>query len=536
MIVASRNRKKIESASNATGAVKRVRRADLQLITILAPRIEEQSVRVLDVTVGDDTPVWRRGLNKSPVELETKMVAALQRELDKSGLYLDKLPDGSVALHTDTARREGDEVCNVTGLLYDSVAGLTTFLSHGGNKVLVDRLLEIRGLGLADDEAGSLHMAITGVARYVRHYLGVRRGGPNAVLVVQTGKGCGDGLVKCIVQTRNGVGIAAKSPVVINYGNEYDVSVATTAAASDEGDAKRFRGVLDEYFAKQGAWSATSGTSAGNSEPAAAMATTAKPSSATSQKAGTEVQTGEAAAGSVAGSISGVDATAAKSAAKARAAAKATTPVTTPTPMGSTASSSGADETAKRPQPPLALPPAKMAKTGEIELGTITSPISASLLLVTGKGQLIVRATVEGSKKVPPRTVMAKCKDGKVQKQGSGGGPAWSFKSSITTVVVNPTGQLVKLAEFCEAASCKSVARHKGPVTGSLAVQGDVCAFEATADEWKTAIRLATELTQVSVNFLVKKKADSDEAIPAGVALSIAKQIIVKAGEDFVLQ
>jgi hypothetical protein len=120
-------------------------------------------------------------------------------------------------------------------------------LSHGGNRVLVDRLVEIRGLGLADETVGSLYMAITGVARYLRHYLGVRRGGPNAVLVVQTGNGCGDGLVKCVVQTRNGVGIAAKSPAVMNYGNEYDMNVATMAAASDEGDAKRFRGVLDEY-------------------------------------------------------------------------------------------------------------------------------------------------------------------------------------------------------------------------------------------------------------------------------------------------
>ena len=244
-----------------------MRQSDLQFITVLAPRIEEQAVRVLDVAVSEDTPVWRRGLNKSPSELETKMVTSLQRELDKSGLYLEKLPDGGVALHTESARREGDEICLVTGLLYDSVASMTTFLSHGGNRVLVDRLVEIRGLGLADDAEGSLYMAITGVARYLRHYLGVRRGGPNAVFMVQTGNGCGDGLVKCVVQTRNGVGIAAKSPVVINYGNEYDINVATMAAASDEGDAKRFRGVLDEYFKKQSAFSAPA---AANSETAGA--------------------------------------------------------------------------------------------------------------------------------------------------------------------------------------------------------------------------------------------------------------------------
>jgi hypothetical protein len=36
--------------------------------------------------------------------------------------------------------------------------------------------------------------------------------------------------------------------------------------------------------------------------------------------------------------------------------------------------------------------------------------------------------------------------------------------------------------------------------------------------------------------FVVKKRTDAPEAIPSGIALTIAKQIIVKAGEDFVLQ
>ena len=462
---------------------------------------------MLDVTVSEDTPVWCRGLNKSPSELETKMVTSLQRELDKTGLYLEKLPDGGVALHTETARREGDEICLVTGLLYDSVASLTTFLSHGGNRVLVDRLVEIRGLGLADETEGSLYMAITGVARYLRHYLGVRRGGPNAVLMVQTGNGCGDGLVKCVVQTRNGVGIAAKSPVVINYGNEYDINVATMAASSDEGDAKRFRGVLDEYFKKQSAWSA--------------------PAAANSETAGA----GAASAASEANAIK-----AASAASEPATPTKGTPPPKVvpnvvpkqdPSPTGA--------EATKRPSPqPTGTPPPKVAKAGECELGTITAPISASLIL--SENRLIVRphGSVEGSKKITPKIVMAKCKDGKVQKT-SKGGPPWSFKNG-STLVVNPSGQVVKMAEFCDSASCKTVARHKGAVTGSLAVQGDVCGFEATRDEWQKAIRLATELAQVSVMFVVKKRTDAPEAIPSGIALTISKQIIVKAGEDFVLQ
>jgi hypothetical protein len=67
--------------------VKRVNHCNLQLMTWLAPRIERQAVRVPDV----------------------------------SRSYLDKPPEGRFALHTDTARREIDEVCAVTGLLYDTV-------------------------------------------------------------------------------------------------------------------------------------------------------------------------------------------------------------------------------------------------------------------------------------------------------------------------------------------------------------------------------------------------------------------------------
>ena len=446
---------------------------------------------MLDVTVSEDTPVWCRGLNKSPSELETKMVTSLQRELDKTGLYLEKLPDGGVALHTDTARREGDEICLVTGLLYDSVASLTTFLSHGGNRVLVDRLVEIRGLGLADETVGSLYMAITGVARYLRHYLGVRRGGPNAVLVVQTGNGCGDGLVKCVVQTRNGVGIAARSPVVINYGNEYDINVATMAAASDEGDAKRFRGALDEYFKKQSVWSAPA---AANSETAGAGAASEASEANAMAKAGEPATPPKGTPPKV---VPNVD------------------PKVDPSPTGA--------EAAKRPPPPpTGTPPQKLRRQ------------ASSLML--SENRLIVRphGSVEGSKKIAPKIVMAKCKDGKVQKT-SKGGPPWSFKSG-STLVVNPSGLVVKMAEFCDSASCKTVARHKGAVTGPLAVQGDVCGFEATRDEWQKAIRLATELAQVSVMFVVKKRTDAPEAIPSGIALTISKQIIVKAGEDFVLQ
>ncbi len=46
-----------------------------------------------------------------------------------------------------------------------------------------------------------------------------------------------------MVRTRSGVGIASISPIVVSYGNQCDVSAASFAATSEEGNVKRFRGL-----------------------------------------------------------------------------------------------------------------------------------------------------------------------------------------------------------------------------------------------------------------------------------------------------
>jgi hypothetical protein len=84
---------------------------------------------------------------------------------------------------------------------------------------LVDTLLELC----------ALCAAMIGAARYARQCLGVRRGGPSAIFRAIVQVGFGDGL-GTLVQTRSGVGIAAI------YCNEYDLSAASLAATSKEGD------------------------------------------------------------------------------------------------------------------------------------------------------------------------------------------------------------------------------------------------------------------------------------------------------------
>ena len=164
---------------------------------------------------------------------------------------------------------------------------------------------------------------------------------------------------------------------------------------------------------------------------------------------------------------------------------------------------------------------------------------SPAASLILSQDQLIIRphGSVVGSKKIPPTTVMAKNKEGKVQKPASSNdGPSWSFKNAASAHVVSPSGHVVKLAEFSESTKCKTVARHTGSVRGTLAARGDIFAFVALDGAWQKAIKLAMGLSQVHVLYLVKRRPDGDEVIPSGIAVVIAKQVIIKAGEELVLQ
>ena len=406
-IIAARNRKDVESTISG-GVTKRLRASNLQFIAVPAPRIEEQAVRVLDVSV-ENTPSWRIGMNKTPIDLETKMVGALQAELQANQLYLHKLSDGSVALHTEVARREGDAVFPVTGLLFDGTGPLEAFLNMGGHRVLCDKLLHLCGVILQDDAPGSLYMAVTGAARYLRHYLGIRRGGPNVALRVDTAAGCGDGLVTARVATRNSVGIAARSPIVVNFGNQYDLSVAAADASTDEADAKRFRGVLDTYFEKQLATQRSEGGVA---------VTLPTP---TVEKQGEKEQKEQGPKDEARGAASDSSAPAASQGS-----------AQPQPPPAEAAEPPAAEPSAKKLR---ASPPADAGETkttlGQTEtvLGTFESPVKGSLVFKSQPKALVLRTSGSGNKKFPPKTVMAKFKNGKVIKEGDDAIMPWTFKS-----------------------------------------------------------------------------------------------------------
>eukprot|EP00974_Lingulodinium_polyedra_P119335 11170790-Lingulodinium_polyedra.AAC.1 len=65
--------------------------------------------------------------------------------------------------------------------------------------------------------------------------MGVRKAGPNAVIVADCPAGVKDGFLTLKVKTRNAQGVAPRQPIVINFGASYDLP---SEADADEPDAK----------------------------------------------------------------------------------------------------------------------------------------------------------------------------------------------------------------------------------------------------------------------------------------------------------
>ena len=176
------------------------------------------------------------------------MLALLQQDLEEHDLYLAKATDNTMSLFTRVSRKEGDRVCSLRSLLFDSAGRLESFLSTAGNKFLGERLLKISGCLLDEGETGSdVYAVLVGCGRYLKHFLGIRKGGPNVEMVVDPSQGVSDKYLSLVVKARNNAGIAAKTQVVSNFGADWDVSVRHDL---DEPDAKWFKSVLDSYLEK----------------------------------------------------------------------------------------------------------------------------------------------------------------------------------------------------------------------------------------------------------------------------------------------
>ena len=181
-----------------------------------------------------------------------------------------------------------DTVFNASGLSFDSLPKLRTFLgSSQAASEAIGGLVKIRGVrfddGLGDDasppQPGDLYHVILGLAKLVTPLHMSKKKHSNITLHLDLAQGANDGLLKVIVATRNKCGVAAGSPLVMDYGMEYDHDIVAEQVAATGRDPKRLKGLLDNYFAKLSAV-ASDGLPSPGSTP---VSSPAKPAPAASQ-------------------------------------------------------------------------------------------------------------------------------------------------------------------------------------------------------------------------------------------------------------
>ena len=126
----------------------------------------------------------------------------------------------------------------MNGLTFDSMEKLRRFIEASGKEFL-SLVLRIDNVHLNNEtppKVGPLYHVVTGAGRFIRHYTPIRKS-PNVVLEIVTSRGLNDGLVKVFVRARNKVGIAQGSPLLLNYGQDYDHDAVATAMVEEGSQA-----------------------------------------------------------------------------------------------------------------------------------------------------------------------------------------------------------------------------------------------------------------------------------------------------------
>ena len=110
------------------------------------------------------------------------------------------------------------------------------------------------------------------------------------------------------------------------------------------------------------------------------------------------------------------------------------------------------------------------AVAGDHELAAQTAPFAFNIYFHKGSegqaaSQLVLLNSIDGNKKVPPKTLLWVLKGGGQlvgDNQDTVSHP-WSFKSTKMLVVDAKSQECMTLADFIEKNGVKTVARHKGP-------------------------------------------------------------------------
>ena len=144
---------------------------------------------------------------------------------------------GLIMLGAMARQRHRQVIHSLTSLLYDKEPLLEAFLNLLGNAVLAEALVRVDKILDENGQGCQMYVVLVGLGRYVRHYNGMRRQCPNAAVVACPPQGANDGFLQLVACTRNGGGFAAKTPIVINFGAEYDHA---SRLGADDPDMKRF--------------------------------------------------------------------------------------------------------------------------------------------------------------------------------------------------------------------------------------------------------------------------------------------------------
>jgi hypothetical protein len=87
-------------------------------------------------------------------------------------------------------------ICFFSSLKYDSAGTLEQFFAHDGCSALLDTIAKVPGVLNGDDDAMTIYNVACGAAQYIRHYLGIRKRGPNVMLKVTTSAGANDSFLE----------------------------------------------------------------------------------------------------------------------------------------------------------------------------------------------------------------------------------------------------------------------------------------------------------------------------------------------------
>lgn len=107
-----------------------------------------------------------------------------------------------------------------------------------------DKIVRLRNMRQTDNTAVTVYAVLLGIGQHLQHYDGFRKS-PNARLVFASSAGFNHGSLKLVSDTKNGVGIRADKPIVVNFGVDF-----TDMAAVVSSPSKKVRGPLDLLWEK----------------------------------------------------------------------------------------------------------------------------------------------------------------------------------------------------------------------------------------------------------------------------------------------